>query len=453
MCSSCQIVLAAPVVELEVNDTTADADDYICWSPMPARIRQVGGGSNLAVVLSSTKRTPGQKNGQVHFATFSATRPTPATFNPQDTLNITLPTSGAWKSFWVAGKESSADGKDVKIIVTDPSNGSKLLELPVMVRIRKNAESLTDVEIERLLTALATLHDVQNSGQHSKYLKYVHVHGEAFFMGIHNVPAFAPWHRLYLLSLERELQAIDPRIALPYWKFDENAPRLFRLEFIGRVSGNSNEVAFSTTNPIRGWKMPSESDIAGMTPTDPIPVSNLPLSRERNGGSSHPDVFPEDVMDKTDYGVMWAFLEGNYHNDAHNHIGDWMASLQSPRDPLFFLLHANVDRQWAEWQKQEAAFNPGTTTAYSPQNGYPGSGAAFHQGSYADDTQWPWNLHGGSQGTADPDDDWPGFTFNLLMGPANHGPSSSPVVKENIDYEDRMGDGFPIGYSYDTIKW
>ena len=48
-------------------------------------------------------------------------------------------------------------------------------------------------------------------------------------------PRFLPWHRAYLLDLERELQAIDPSVALPYWRFDQPAPNLFTPEFLGVV--------------------------------------------------------------------------------------------------------------------------------------------------------------------------------------------------------------------------
>ena len=47
----------------------------------------------------------------------------------------------------------------------------------------------------------------------------------------HGAPGFLPWHRAYILDLERELQAIDPSVALPYWRFDRPAPNLFTLDF------------------------------------------------------------------------------------------------------------------------------------------------------------------------------------------------------------------------------
>ena len=60
----------------------------------------------------------------------------------------------------------------------------------------------------------------------------------------HGAAGFLPWHRAYLLDLERELQAIDPSVALPYWRFDQPAPNLFTRDFLG-VSDALGTVQFS----------------------------------------------------------------------------------------------------------------------------------------------------------------------------------------------------------------
>ena len=44
-----------------------------------------------------------------------------------------------------------------------------------------------------------------------------------------------PWHRLYLLDLERQLQAVRPAVTLPYWQFDQAAPNLFTEDFMGAM--------------------------------------------------------------------------------------------------------------------------------------------------------------------------------------------------------------------------
>ncbi len=446
--------LAAQTIEIEINNTPDDRDDYLGWTPVRGRIRQVGGMNSLPVTLESTKRDPAKLNGEVQFAGHTADPLTPTTFEPAPTLTIELPADGVWKGFWVAGKESSADGKDVQIIVKD-GMGTVLKQHPLMVRVRKDAETLTELEVTRFLETLAQLHDVANGGINSKFVKYVKAHEEAFSAGIHQSPGFTPWHRAFLLSLERELQSIDPRVALPYWKFDAPAPKLFSRKFLGVVTNTSSLVEFESTNPINGWSMPSVNDIISMPDLVTIPPSTQPMVRGQNGSTFAPDVDPDSVADAGSYSTMRFRLENNYHNEAHNHIGGWLASGSSPRDPLFFLLHNNVDRAWAQWQKARSKFDPDGVdqTSYSHLGSYPGPGVPNrqHAGNYANDSLWPWNGSGGNQGTSDPGDDWPNFSFPITPPIANHGPDNK--IKNFIDYLDVNGRSAAHNVSYDTVRF
>jgi tyrosinase len=57
------------------------------------------------------------------------------------------------------------------------------------------------------------------------------------------------------------------------------------------------------------------------------------------------------------------------HNRIHVFIGGSMAPASSPNDPLFFLNHCNVDRQWEAWLTQRGrTYVPGA-----------GQGPAGHQ--------------------------------------------------------------------------
>jgi len=46
------------------------------------------------------------------------------------------------------------------------------------------------------------------------------------------------------------------------------------------------------------------------------------------------------------------FIGPGMHNAAHMWVGGSMMPATSPNDPVFFLHHANVDRIWANWQRQ-----------------------------------------------------------------------------------------------------
>jgi tyrosinase len=438
--------LSAQTIELEINNTNTETDDYIGWTPIRCQVKLVGGTADLSVTLESTKRTTGSFQGEVWFAAFTTAPLTPSTFSPLDSLPITLPMSGAWKGFWVAGKESSSDGKDVKIVVKD-AMGTVRKEVPLMVRVRKNAESLSKDERDRFLQALATLHDVDNDGANSKYYKYVKAHSDGFDYGIHYTPSFPSWHRAYLLSLERELQAIDPRVALPYWKFDEPAPKLFSREFMGVVTNLSSLVQFSNNNPIRKWKMPSATVIDGSADIVPIPLSTQRIIRARNASAAGdiPVVDITSVSGASGYTSMRTGLENDYHGSAHNHISGWLASGSSPRDPLFFLLHANVDRAWASWQRDDVV----RATQYFPLGSYTPGGE--HYGNYGNDTVWPFNGKKGDQGTSDTGDDWPGFAFIMPPAMPHHGPGA--LVLDLMDSLVVSGIGQPHGAYYDHIRF
>ncbi|MEQ1826896.1 MAG: tyrosinase family protein [Pirellula sp.] len=447
----------AQTIEIEVNDTPIESDDYLGWTPTRGRIRQVSASVDLTVVLESTKRIPSLKNGEVSFASFTPNAPTPSAFNPLPTLSTLLPADGTWKRFWVAGKEISSDGKDVKILVKD-SSGTILKELAVMVRVRKNAESLSDIERGRFLDALAKVHDLNNPqgvGKNSKYLKYVKAHAEAFSFGIHGTPAFTQWHRAMILSFERELQTFDPRVALPYWEFHSASPKLFSRKFGGVVTSSNLQVQFDLDNPIQKWAMPSLAAIESMPDLTSIPISDEKMVRAQNASTTIPFVDLDSVMAEGDHLSMRYYLENNYHNDAHQYLGGWLVTAQSPRDPIFFLLHANVDRAWAKWQREKNRFDPNGTDplTYSPVGNYPGPAVANRSraGIYSKDTVWPWNLQGGTQGTADSLDDWPNYSFPMPLPFANHGPDGR--VHNLIDYLNTHGTGKPHGVSYDDVPF
>jgi len=101
-----------------------------------------------------------------------------------------------------------------------------------MVRVRKNANTLQADERDRFLNAWKVLN---NAGQ-GKFQDFRDMHVNASNAEEHGGPQFLPWHRTYLLDLERELQAIDPSVALHYWRFDQPAPNVFRSNFMGATT-------------------------------------------------------------------------------------------------------------------------------------------------------------------------------------------------------------------------
>jgi tyrosinase len=105
-------------------------------------------------------------------------------------LKVTLDFVSA-ASFFVSGKfprSSRADGDAVIQVVRGPA---VLAEVPVMVRIRRNANKLSKGERERFLAAFATLND-QGAG---RFVDFRNMHTSAGSPEAHGDAGFLPWHR------------------------------------------------------------------------------------------------------------------------------------------------------------------------------------------------------------------------------------------------------------------
>jgi tyrosinase len=121
---------------------------------------------------------------------------------------------------------------------------------------------------------------------------------------------------------------------------------------------------------------------------------------------------------------------------------------RSPADPLFFLLHANVDRAWAAWQRFYGRFDRAQASHYAPQGSH-SSQSSLPMGNFVDDTMWPWD------GVARPAPDAPVLTTSTVVLPPNPGPGSGvaghPQVGDTLDYLDMLNLGKTQGFCYDSI--
>ncbi|MDF5729064.1 MAG: tyrosinase family protein [Rhizonema sp. PD38] len=174
------------------------------------------------------------------------------------------------------------------------------------------------------------------------------------------------------------------------------------------------------------------------------PTNNYPIPKE--------DI--EQVLAINDYNTFRPALEGFIkvdstgqqtqgvflHNYFHSFIGGatfdftvgrpsalgTMADLSSSiNDPVFWLVHSNVDRLWAEWQKR----------GHEGSNYYPASGG--HYGENLNDRLWPWD--GGESTPAN----WgPG---NLLSYIPSFSPDDIVTPATTLNFR-------KYGYTYDTLK-
>lgn len=134
----------------------------------------------------------------------------------------------------------------------------------------------------------------------------------------HTASYFFAWHRGYLYYFERQLRAVsgDSKLVLPYWDYYVN-PAL-PAEFTNPNGGNPLYVPRINTNVRQALTL--------------APFSSTLINFPRGTANAFEPSF-EDMP----------------HNPVHDLIGNWMADLQSPTDPIFWLHHANVDRLWVAW--------------------------------------------------------------------------------------------------------
>lgn len=188
-------------------------------------------------------------------------------------------------------------------------------------RVRKDHRQLSSAERERFNEALREL-----QGK-TAYKELVAVHEDMSHrhhtmsgMGPAATQRFLPWHRAYCLRFEDLLRKVDPTVTVPYWDYANDHAR-----------------------PDWVWK-PS-----GVTRPTPA-TSGLPTQATIDGLLVRP-TYTAFTFGRAMAGVQPNGLEVAAHNNVHNWCRGTLGSpMTSSKDPIFFLLHANADRIWDQWQ-------------------------------------------------------------------------------------------------------
>ena len=283
-------------------------------------------------------------------------------------------------------------------------------------------------------------------------------------------PAFLPWHRKIVYDLEKALQKIDPSVTIPYWDWTDPKALDVMLsdDFMGG-NGEGTVVEISGVGKFEGGVLKS-GPFADWTLNEDIHIEPI------NFSSFGPKILrflkvppfdkypiPKEVIDRVmnldDYEIFSAVLEGGGVglDDQGNLIEDWavhvyshamiggvilknynipafptnqvrnlgtnMSILSSPYDPIFWLIHSNVDRLWAQWQDR----------GHTGENFYPAEGKDY--GYNLNDPIWPWDGGQSQPGNLNDTD-----LVSLL-----------PVTDEVVTAADLL-DFRKLGYTYDTTR-
>lgn len=397
----------------------ATGNVYIGWTPTRCSLRITNNPQPaLNVVLKNRDINYG---GQVDFRS-TYTDP------DQDMLALTLPGDGTPVNFYISGKfgKPSFHDQDGAISVNDAGTDAALHQRKVMVRIRKDANVLTNAERDRFLNAYATV----NSNT-ALYQVFLDSHNSAADGEIHVRPAFLPWHRAFVLALERQLQLIDASVTIPYWRFERTAPNIFTPDFMGSNPDSAGRVTLSPSNPLRNWS------VLGVTGIIRVPGFN---DQTQSPGNYNGLLNEADTQALGSDFVNFRTMEGNPHGSAH--VSFTSGPITSPptatRDPIFFMLHCNIDRLWAKWQLVLNLFGT-SNTAYS-------TAGSVKVGDALADTMWPWN------GVTTPPrpSTAPGGPMPQLSFPGK--PSPQVTVGEVIDYIGKTEGNYNY-FDYDDVPF
>lgn len=146
---------------------------------------------------------------------------------------------------------------------------------------------------------------------------------------VHFDRQFIPWHRAYLYFLERILRALSHNddLRLVYWDWENKASRT-----LPEIYAPADQPLHWPNRQLTGPPWPLSDEEVDVQPLLAIPSA---------------DVFFGTGVQRKPVPASFSGPHANVHNAFDP--GD-MADLQySPRDPVFFAHHGNIDRLWTSW--------------------------------------------------------------------------------------------------------
>lgn len=201
----------------------------------------------------------------------------------------------------------------------------------------------------------------------------------------------------------------------------------------GPPTAPSQMATFSATNPLRFWQT---DGVPGVLRVPTFDTTRDAANRVRRNEAT-------TLALSTSFGPLEEPMEVDPHGMAHvSFVPSWMRNpAVSPKDPLFFLLHCNVDRLWAKWQWINRRFDSSTPESFE-------TGARTDRiGHHLDDTMWPWN----GVTTSPRPPTAPGG--GLASSPSVTAPGTQPMVRSLFDYQGRVTQGAQLGFDYDDVPY
>jgi hypothetical protein len=176
-------------------------------------------------------------------------------------------------------------------------------------------------------------------------MEQIHKDGHAHGSDVHTGPAFIPWHRAIVNHFEELLRQVDPRLSLHYWDWTTD-PRVATADrvailgptgFMGSASGDAG-VPFQDFESSEGGGHSLIWRDVGATEAKP---------------TGEPDIASDSsILSSANFTAFHNNAKHAHDFVAHSYIGGTLTGAHfSFHDPMVFLLHSNLDRLWATWQR------------------------------------------------------------------------------------------------------
>ncbi|KZM21620.1 Tyrosinase [Ascochyta rabiei] len=227
-------------------------------------------------------------------------------------------------------------------------------------RIRREWDSYSNSDRQAYIDAIKCLQARPASGQfrqsQSRYEDLVALH-QTLTPNVHGNAKFLLWHRYYLWTFEQMLRSDCG--------FNRELPWFDETRYAGRYTQSSvfSSQWFGSINV--GGQCVTNGQFAGLAINIGPGSGNTRHCLARDNDDSETINTGSAIVDacnsRSTYADMASCAEGGAHAWGHNGIGAVMQdTYASPADPVFFLHHAFIDRNFRIWQNNGG--NPRITT-------------------------------------------------------------------------------------------
>ncbi|MCZ0989113.1 tyrosinase family protein [Streptomyces diastatochromogenes] len=242
-----------------------------------------------------------------------------------------------------------------------------------MAYVRKDVSTLTRTERRRFVNALLEL---KRRGEYDEFVRlhidYYTSDGEAGLRTAHMAPSFLPWHRRFVLDLERALRRVDSSVTMPYWNWTRDRTTTsvpWTNDLLGGNGRRSDRQVM--TGPFAysagHWTIKEGITDGRFLTRDlgrPASPLELPTRSQLQWALDDPvyDVRPWDSTVPRGFRNKlegWGSGSGSAslrnHNRVHRWVGGVMLGGASVNDPVFWLHHTFLDLQWYRWQRAHSS--------------------------------------------------------------------------------------------------